>query len=322
MNRRTWLAALLSAVSTAAIGASGDSAGARPPQRIVVLDWALTEMLLSIGVVPVGSANTAGFRRFFPTSDLPRSVVDLGLMFQPNMELLLSLRPDLIVISPAHAALRASLERLAPTVTFGRYRSSPTPYIAARDETLQLARMLGCTPRAQALLANADRALDDTRSKLAALPGGVPDTSLYVVRFLDETHLRVYGEHSLFGEMLTMLGLRNAWQGATHSGAYATIPYEALTPTSGSSLLYLKPLPLPVVNMMKTSPLWAAMPFARAGRMVGVPGVPAEGSVPSAVYFVRMLADALEQAATHASLADSSSPPCTLACNGEMEDSV
>jgi ABC-type Fe3+-hydroxamate transport system substrate-binding protein len=327
MNRRALLAALLGAVSTAAISASrasrasgasdasaasgvldtssasGNSTHAHPPRRIVVLEWALTEMLLSIGVVPVGVANTAGFRRAYPTETLPSTVVDLGLMFQPNMELLLSLQPDLIVISPAHAALRASLERLAPTVAFGHYRSSPTPYKAARDETLRLAQMLDCVSHAQTLLASADRTLDDARTRLASMPGA-HNTPLYIVRFLDETHLRVYGAHSLFGEMLAALGLRNAWQGATNSGAYATIPFEALEPASGTALLYQKPLPSSVVNMMKTSPLWAAMPFARAGHMIGMPGVPAEGTVPSAVYFVRTLMEALEQETTHTGLAD------------------
>lgn len=317
MNRRTWLAALLGAVSTAALGASG--AGARPPQRIVVLDWALTEMLLSIGVAPVGAANTTGFRRNFPASDLPAAVVDLGLMFQPNLELMRSLNPDLIVISPAHAALRASLERLAPTVTFGQYRSSPTPYTAARNETLQLARMLACTPRAQVMLANADRSLDDARIHLAARHGA-RNIALYVVRFLDETHLRVYGSQSLFGEMLTTLGLQNAWQGAPRAGGYSTIPFEALEPAPGTALLYLQPLPLPVVNMMKTSPLWAAMPFARAGHMIGVPGVPPEGGVPSAVYFANLLVDALTQTSARSSLTSTVSSLPGNARDDAMED--
>ncbi|MFM0604525.1 ABC transporter substrate-binding protein [Paraburkholderia sediminicola] len=317
MNRRAWLAALLGAVSTVAVAGAGGSLATSPPKRIVVLDWALTEMLLSIGVVPVGAANIAGFRRSFPASDLPRAVVDLGLMFQPNLELLLSLKPDLIVVAPAHATLLASLGRIAPTVTFGRYRSSATPYTAACAETLQLARMLDCAPRADALLARAARMLDEARARLAALPG-VRGTPLYVVRFLDETHLRVYGLHSMFGEMLAILGLQNAWQGATNSGAYATIAFEALAPASGATLLYQKPLPLSVVNMMNTSPLWAALPLVRSGRLIGMPGVPAEGSVVSAIYFVRMLVDALEQATPHRSLAGM--PPRADARDGAQED--
>lgn len=317
MNRRVWLAGLLGAMSTAAVAGTGGRLVTSAPKRVVVLDWALTEMLLSIGVVPVGAANTAGFRRSFPASELPSSVVDLGLMFQPNMELLLSLKPDLIVVSPAHAALCTSLERIAPTVTFGRYRSSATPYTAACAETLQLARMLDCAPRADALLAHASTVLDEARARLAALPR-VRDTPLYVVRFLDETHLRVYGLHSLFGEMLATLGRQNAWQGATNSGAYATIAFDALAPASGATLLYQEPLPLSVVNMMNTSPLWAALPFVRSGRLIGMPGVPAEGSVVSAIYFVHALVDALEQATPHHG--PTVTPSLSGARNGARED--
>lgn len=307
MKRRALLAAMVSAASSAAVAVCGvngaskacgasvssvNTAHVRAPQRVVVLEWALTEMLLSIGVVPVGAANTAGFRRAYPTVTLPQDVVDLGLMFQPNMELLMSLRPGLIVISPAHAALRASLERLAPTVTFGQYRASPTPYTAARAETLQLAQRLDWLPQAQALLASADHTLDDARKRLREIPN-VRDISLYVVRFLDEMHLRVYGDQSLFGELMALLGLRNAWQNKARSGAYATLSVDALEPASNTTLLYQKPLPTSVLSMMKTSPVWAAMPFARADHMIGMPGVPAEGTVASAVYFVRALVEAL-----------------------------
>ena len=170
MNRRAMLSALLGTGVLAATTLS-NLAVAAPARRVVVLDWGLTEMVLSIGVVPVGIANTRDFRRNFTACDVPASVVDLGLMFQPNMELLFALKPDLIVISPAHATLRAALERVAPTVTFGRYRSSDTPYSAARAETLQLAHLLGCEARAEALIAQADTVMDRARTSLAALPG-------------------------------------------------------------------------------------------------------------------------------------------------------
>jgi ABC-type Fe3+-hydroxamate transport system substrate-binding protein len=300
MNRRAMLSALLGAGALAAtalsdVALAGD-VPATPPRRIVVLDWGLTEMVLSIGVVPVGIANTRDFRRNFTACDVPESVVNLGLMFQPNMELLFALKPDLIVISPAHASLRTALERVAPTVTLGRYRSSETPYSAARAETLQLARLLGCEARAEALLAQADTALDHARTTLAALPAlsggsGAKGRPLYMVNFIDEAHVRVFGPNSFYGELMTTLGLQNA----VHSGAFSTTGFDVLGSVPDATLLYMKPLASSVVNMMKTSPLWHAMPFTNEGRMIGLPRVPPDGCVLSAMLFARVLVDAFGQ---------------------------
>jgi len=300
MNRRAMLSALLGAGALAAtalsdVALAGD-VPATPPRRIVVLDWGLTEMVLSIGVVPVGIANTRDFRRNFTACDVPESVVNLGLMFQPNMELLFALKPDLIVISPAHASLRTALERVAPTVTLGRYRSSETPYSAARAETLQLARLLGCEARAEALLAQADTALDHARTTLAALPAlsggsGAKGRPLYMVNFIDEAHVRVFGPNSFYGELMTTFGLQNA----VHSGAFSTTGFDVLGSVPDATLLYMKPLASSVVNMMKTSPLWHAMPFTNEGRMIGLPRVPPDGCVLSAMLFARVLVDAFEQ---------------------------
>jgi len=300
MNRRAMLSALLGAGALAAtalsdVALAGD-APAATPRRVVVLDWGLTEMVLSIGVVPVGIANTRDFRRNFTACDVPASVVDLGLMFQPNMELLFALKPDLIVISPAHARLQAALERVAPTVTLGRYRSSEAPYSAARAETLQLARLLGCEARAEALLAQADMALDRARTALAALPGasavdGAKGRPLYMVNFIDEAHVRVFGPNSFYGELMMTLGLQNA----VHSGAFSTTGFDVLGNVPDATLLYMKPLAPSVANMMKTSPLWHAMPFKNDGRMMGMPRVPPDGCVLSAMLFARVLVDAFEQ---------------------------
>jgi len=300
MNRRAMLSALLGAGALAAtalsdVALAGD-APAATPRRVVVLDWGLTEMVLSIGVVPVGIANTRDFRRNFTACDVPASVVDLGLMFQPNMELLFALKPDLIVISPAHARLQAALERVAPTVTLGRYRSSEAPYSAARAETLQLARLLGCEARAEALLAQADMALDRARTALAALPGasavdGAKGRPLYMVNFIDEAHVRVFGPNSFYGELMMTLGLQNA----VHSGAFSTTGFDVLGNVPDATLLYMKPLAPSVVNMMKTSPLWHAMPFKNDGRMMGLPRVPPDGCLLSAMLFARVLVDAFEQ---------------------------
>ncbi len=80
---------------------------ARAPSRIISIIPAVTEMLFAIGagpqVVAVGS-----FDRFPPEVEkLPR----VGALIDPDVERILSLRPDLVVIYASQTDLRTQLER-------------------------------------------------------------------------------------------------------------------------------------------------------------------------------------------------------------------
>jgi ferric hydroxamate transport system substrate-binding protein len=298
-KRRTLIAAcaggaLLSLVAPGA--PAQDHARAAVPRRVIVLDWGLAELVLALGVVPVGMANTPGFRRNFTACPVPDGVVDLGLMFQPNMELMVALRPELILITPAHASMRGALERIAPTVTLGQFRASPTPYSGACDETLRLARLFGRDAQGEAAVAQSRRSIDTARARLAALAAYANAdrrAPIYMTRFIDESHLRVFGTHSLFGELIALLGLRNAWGGRDHKAAAAMIGFDSLDADPRATLVYVKPLPALTATMMQTSRVWQAMPFARPGRMTGMASVPPEGGILSAAYFAHALVDAL-----------------------------
>lgn len=66
----------------------------------------------------------------------------------------------------------------------------------------------------------------------------------------------------------------------------------------------MKPLASSVANMMKTSPVWQAMPFTNEGRMIGLPRVPPDGGcVLSAMLFARVLVDAFRQVSKQANAA-------------------
>ncbi|SDC78718.1 ABC transporter substrate-binding protein [Paraburkholderia lycopersici] len=295
MKRRTLIAALLAGALLSSVS-PGAQAREDVPRRVIVLDWCLAELVLTLGVVPVGMANTPGFRRNFTACPVPDSVVDLGLMFQPNMELILALKPDLILITPAHAPMRDALERVAPTATLGQFRASPTPYTGACEETMRLARLFGREAQGKAAVAQARRAISQARARLAALPAYADagsGASVYMTRFIDESHLRVFGTHSLFGELLAQLGLRNAWRGKDGGAGSAMIGFDALDADYRATLVYVMPLPALTSTMMHTSRVWQAMPFARKGRMTGMAAVPPEGGILTAASFAHALVDAL-----------------------------
>lgn len=90
-------------------------AQARPPQRIVSVIPAVTEMLFTIGagsqVVGVGS-----FDHYPPQVEtLPR----VGALLDPDLERILSLKPDLVAVYGSQVDLRTQLERAGiPTYVY------------------------------------------------------------------------------------------------------------------------------------------------------------------------------------------------------------
>lgn len=107
VTRRRILVAALAAGATMLFLRPGAQAQGRPPQRIVSLVPATTEMLFAMGagarVVGVGS-----FDRFPPDVErLPR----VGGLVDPNVERLLALRPDLVVLYNSQQELKQQLER-------------------------------------------------------------------------------------------------------------------------------------------------------------------------------------------------------------------
>lgn len=94
------------------------------PQRIVTLGQDATDAVLALGITPIGAVDPWGGRWYAYLGDRMANVVSLGSETEPNLETLVSLRPDLILGSRLrHEAVYEQLRQIAPTVfteTIGR----------------------------------------------------------------------------------------------------------------------------------------------------------------------------------------------------------
>jgi len=134
----------------------------RPPQRIISLIPAVTEMLFALGagdrVVAVSS-----FDRYPPAVEkLPR----VGALLDPDLERMLSLRPDLIAVYGTQTDLRRQLERAEiPVFVYS--------HAELADVTTTLRRLgdrLGEGQRAQALAGAIQQRLAEVRQRVASRP--------------------------------------------------------------------------------------------------------------------------------------------------------
>lgn len=118
IDRRLFLTALASLVWTNSPG----QASKLKARRIVALDAPSTEMLVMLGIEPLGVAGLDGYRQ--AEGDIPalRNAVDVGFFYEPNLELLQFLKPDLFMASFGVDAPIALLERVAPVLFLPIYR--------------------------------------------------------------------------------------------------------------------------------------------------------------------------------------------------------
>ncbi|HEY4250531.1 MAG TPA: ABC transporter substrate-binding protein [Roseomonas sp.] len=261
-------------------------AAAADAARIAVLDWGLVQTCLALGRAPIGVPAPPWYDRYAGAPLLPPGVTDIGLLFTPNFELVQELAPDAIVIPPALGVVRPLLARIAPVVTGAIFRPAPGALDFARAGTRRLGLELGLD--AAALEAACDAALDAARAALAGQDG----RGLYLVSVLDERHLIVFGAGSLHQDVLTRLGLRNAWDLPVR-GEFATIGAEALARDPEARIIDITPGFGSRSAAIARNPVWAALPPVRAGRVHRIGPVLGSGGLPAAARFAGLLAEAL-----------------------------
>lgn len=259
--------------------------------RIAAIDWAMLETALALGATPVAATELIQFRKQVIVPPVPDVVADLGLRGTPNFELLRMVRPDLILISNFYEHMRPVYERIAPVFSANVFLRGEPPYPQAEQATAALGERLG---RARA----AGDLIRDGRGVIAAIGerlAGAERRPVFVVSLGDARHLRAFGNDSLFGNVLAMLGFANAWAGASSYSAAAPVGIEALARVPDARLIVVEPIPPEVRRVLATSALWRALPMVRDGRVAIMQPVNHFGALPSARRFAQLFAAILSE---------------------------
>lgn len=257
--------------------------------RIATLDWGLAETLIGIGVTPLAVADLPNYRRWVGEPAMPPEVYNLGLRSEPNLELLAQLNPELILITPQFEAARPLLERIAPVKSLAIYRPDSDPLQTAETLTRELAELTGRQQQAERLIS--DFALQTTQLRRKLADQSLPP--FYLVSFIDDRHVRVYGEHNLFSAVLARLDQRNAWQAGDNVWGFAQTGLERLADNPDAALIYFAPLPLNTERQLANSKLWQQMPFVQQQRVYAFPATWQLGGLLAAQRFMRLFDEAL-----------------------------
>lgn len=276
-----------------ALALSGGPARTATPRRVVSLDYALAEILVSIGAAPVAVASARDWSLWVIEPTLAPGTVDIGSGLEPNLELLVALKPDLILTTPYVAAVRPLADRIAPTAEYMLYGEGGDPMPRAAAAMRDLAARLGRATEGEAFLGRVDRAFDGFATRLAAV--GPPPVA--IVALQDARHARIYGGPGLYQNVLDRIGVKNAWTGPANTWGFGLVTVERLaTLPPDLHLVVIEPVPPEAEGTLSRSPLWTELAFVKAGRVSRLPPSNMFGALASAVRFASQLTAALEGA--------------------------
>lgn len=224
---------------------------AEPARRVVSLYPSLTAILLAIGAADA----LVGVDAFSAQQQSLSGIAQVGGLYNPSVERVLALRPDLVVAVPS-VAQRGFLERLrdlnAPLLEL-----NPVSFedVAASVETL--GRRVG---RSGAAGARAN-ALRRARRRAEALTRGRPPVPMLFV--VERDPVFVAGPGSFLDDMLRAAGARNL--AASFKTPWPRVSREWLIAAAPELLLDSSPDPQPAARWWAR---WPSLPAVQRGRVV------------------------------------------------------
>lgn len=261
---------------------------AAPLQRIISINWAAAETLLTLGVTPLAISDGSYYSRRMPTAPLPPEVLDVGPYWEPNLELIKELSPQLILSDQMPPAIARSLQGIAPTEVVDVYPSAVSVWTSATGFMTRLAARIDRQQQAASWIAAGETRFAQLRAQLAQRPQ--PPICVAVLN-QDGRHATVYGKNSMIQDVLDRLGLVNAWQGPSSAMGIALIGVERLAETPDAHLLYIE---IPTTSarlqsLRQTNALWENLPAVRRGNTLALGKFFPYGAAASALNLAELI---------------------------------
>ncbi|USX54751.1 ABC transporter substrate-binding protein [Lentzea sp. HUAS12] len=238
-------------------------------KRVVALEWGEAEIVASLGVMPVGVADTAGYKTWDAAVALDASVEDVGKRGEPSVDSIVALNPDVVVMAAERdSTVVPQLEKYVPVVVT-KSSDAARNFDRLRDDVKMIAQAMGKTAEADQLLSEMDSKLAEGRKALEAKAG----TPFFMADgYLEGStvSIRPFGKGSLVSDTAEALGLKNAWTGQVDpQWALGQTDVEGLTAlTDPNTVLFYSASEDDVFTTgLAQNPVWQRLPFVTAEKV-------------------------------------------------------
>lgn len=271
------------------VHARGETAVPSHPQRVVVLTNEATDMVLALGLTPVGAVKSwSGDPYYDYLGDTMAEVPVVGDEIQPSLEQIVALQPDLILGSEVRqGAIYDALNAIAPTV-FSETIGEPW------QANLRLyGQALNRADEAETLLADWEARVAQLRQQFAD-----QDIQVSLVRFLPGM-TRIYLKDSFPGQIVQDVGLQRPASQA-EAGFVQEVSFEQIPQMNGDVLFYFTEASegggqsgRDIAQPWLTHPLWQQLEAVQSGNAHAVSDV--VWTTAGGIQAAHLLLDDLEQ---------------------------
>ncbi|UVI28505.1 ABC transporter substrate-binding protein [Paenibacillus spongiae] len=255
----------------------GETVLDKPAERVVVLEWLFTESVIALGVQPVGNADNAEYAKWVTQeAALDADVQDVGLRWEPNLETIAALKPDLIISNTDNnAAIYDQLKAIAPTIEFNPYPNEGDAYTGMEEIFNSIALAMGKTAEAEKVWKDLDQYYEEAKTKLAA--AGKADLNYVATQaftYQNAVTLRMFTDTSTVSQTLARIGLKNDWKSDKFEKyGFTNSTIEALPAVTDSSFIYIVQANDNVFGEpVKDNKVWNGLNFVKEKRTYPIDG--------------------------------------------------
>ncbi|MEV4545742.1 ABC transporter substrate-binding protein [Micromonospora echinaurantiaca] len=247
-----------------------------PATKVVGLEWGEVEMLVSLGVMPVGVADTKGYGTWVTAAKLDAGVKDVGTRAEPSVDSIVALQPDLVVMEDDRGdALVTQLEKYVPVIVT-KGSDAKDNLGRMRSDLNLIAQAVGKTTEAEKLLADFDAAIADGKKKIAdAGAAGRPFAIADGWKEGSTVSIRMFGQGALVSQLGIQLGLTNAWTGKTDEvWGLGQTDVEGLTGLKDPNLHFFYNASDGddvFADGLASNAIWKSLPFVKQGNLHRMP---------------------------------------------------
>jgi len=241
--------------------AKGEFTLDKTPSRVVALEYSFVDALAQVGVSPVGVADDNKIDRILPqVREKIAAWQSVGTRSQPSLEVIASLKPDLIIADPSrHTAVFEELKKIAPTVMFDSRHES-------YQENLENAQKIGDLVGKSAEMKAKINEHNDYIANIAKNLGVQGKKASFGTSREDKFNIQ--NDNGYVGSFLTTLGF--APTKLNSDQAFVEINLEQLVMEKPEYLFIAHYRDESIARKWEAEPLWKAIPAVKANHVYSV----------------------------------------------------
>ncbi|MFV8828469.1 ABC transporter substrate-binding protein [Alkalihalobacterium sp. APHAB7] len=255
-------------------GVNGEVTLDAPAKKVVALEWTYAENLLAVGVQPAGVADIDMYGDYVNIEpQFDDTVVDVGGRQEPNLEVLASIEPDLIIgVSFRHDSMLTELEAIAPTVIFNPYPEDESINLYEEMETTfkEIAKAVGKEAEADQVLAELDQKYEEAEAKIDSANLATKDVILTLAYSgAQAPEIRVFTPNSMASIIIEKMGLNNVHVPDQHEiFGSSTFNVEGLVKYEEANYLFTVPDADNIYqNQLSGNKVWENLTFVKENRL-------------------------------------------------------